>query len=91
LAVATEDHSFKGEVAPSLLICTISLELEMTLFFLTGDLKMRFVRGFEVPIEFTGSLDLSVDISDPLVPPPEVESSAPLLKAKELFIAVVAF
>ena len=52
---------------------------------------MGFVRGFEVPIEFTGSLDLSVDISDPLVPPPEVESSAPLLKAKELFIAVVAF
>ena len=89
--MATDDRSFKGEVVPSLLICTISFEFEMTLFFLTGDLKMGFVRGFEVPIEFTGSLDLSVDISEPLVPPPEVESSAPLLKAKELLIAAVVF
>ena len=89
--MATDERSFKGELVPSLLICTISLEFEMTLVFLTGDLKMGFVRGFELPIEFTATLDLSVECSEPLVPPPEVESSAPLLKAMELFIAVVAF
>ena len=89
--MATDDRSFNGEVVPSLLICTISLELEITFVFLTGDLKMGFVRGFELPNEFTGSFDLSVEISEPLVAPPEVESSAPLLKAMELFIAVVAF
>lgn len=63
----------------------------MTLFFLAGDFKMGFVSGLEVSIEFAGSLDLSVDMSEALVPPPEVESSAPLLKASELFIALVAF
>ena len=88
--MATDDRSFNGEVVPSLLIWTISLELEITLVFLTGDLKMGFVRGFELPNEFTGSLDLSVEISEPLVAPPEVESSAPLLKACLLYTSDAA-
>ena len=79
------DLSLRGE--PSLFSYTISLELETLLVFLAGDLRIGFVRGFPEDDEIL--LDRSVEISDPLLPPPEVESSAPLLNARELFITVV--
>ena len=76
----------------SLLSYTISLVFDIVLVFLTGDLNRGFVRGFsfvycvEIPL-----LDLSVEFSEALVPPPEVESSAPLLETMELFIPVTDF
>lgn len=58
----------------------------MIFYFLTGDLRSGFVRGLLLVVT---SFDLSVEISDPLLPPPDVESSAPLLMARELFMPVV--
>lgn len=64
----------------------------IVLVFLTGDLNRGFVSG--LPLELVvllSFIDRSVEFSDPLVPPPDVESSAPLLIEIELFIPVDCF
>lgn len=74
-----------GEV-PSFVISTSKFDLVMAFFFI-GDFNRGFVNGFS---DTTGSFDRSVEISDPLVPPPDVESSAPL-EVIELFMPVTDF
>lgn len=64
----------------------------MFLVFFAGDLKRGFVSGLPFVLHALISfIDRSVEFSDPLVPPPDVESSAPLLIEIELFIPAVGF
>lgn len=64
----------------------------MFLVFFAGDLKRGFVSGLPFVLDALISfIDRSVEFSDPLVPPPDVESSAPLLIEIELFIPAVGF